>query len=60
MNTTKKKQTHRCIEQTGGYQWGEERWVGQAWGGNYEVHITLYKMNQDVLYSTGHTVNSLR
>jgi len=28
VNITKKKQTHRCREQTGGYQWRD----GRAWG----------------------------
>ena len=28
VNTTKKKQTHRYREQTGGYQWGEGREEG--------------------------------
>ena len=39
MNTTKKKHTHRRMEQTGGYQLGEERGVGQA--GEGAVRYTL-------------------
>ena len=32
VNITKKKQTHRYREQTGGYQWGEGRGEGQYRG----------------------------
>ena len=32
MNLTKKKQTHRCREQTSGYQWGEGGEEGQYRG----------------------------
>ena len=32
VNITKKMQTHRYREQTGGYQWGEERGEGQYKG----------------------------
>ena len=32
VNITKKKQTHRYIEQTSGYQWRKGRWEGQYKG----------------------------
>ena len=38
MNITKKK-THRCREQTSGYQWGEEGGEGQYRGGKGNTEL---------------------
>ena len=55
VNITKKKQTHRYREQTGGYQWrgGIDRWRS----GRYKL-LGVYRL-KDVLYNTGNTVNIL-
>ena len=56
VNTTKKEQTHRYIEQTSGYQSGEGQYRGGGVGGtNYRVQDRL----KNVLYNTGNMTNIL-
>ena len=41
MNIIKQKLTHRCKEQTSGYQWGEGTGAGQDSVGDKEIQTTM-------------------
>ena len=46
MNITKKKQTHRYKEQTGGYTRDRKEGRGKKGVGDYKVQTTIYNVNK--------------
>ena len=60
MNITKKKQTHRYMENKLEVISGEREGGGANGGGDYEVQTIVYKISyRDILYITGNIANIL-